>query len=192
MTGQARRLGSAALAAGVALALVAGCSGDATPPATAAAFASCAGLTAPDRDPGIRDGLPALSFECLTGGAVVRLDQLAGPAVVNLWATWCAPCRAELPAFQRLAERDASPVRVIGVLTGDEPSRAAEFGQATGVRFPQLVDRDHQLGRALGHSVLPLTIFVDAGGRVAHVYRGPPLTDRALSDLTAQRLGGVA
>ena len=83
--------------------------------------------------PGGPEGrLPDLRLPCFTGGEPVGLDAVRGPAVINLWASWCGPCRKELPAFQRLAGRTGGQLHVVGVDTRDDreaaQSLAADLG----------------------------------------------------------------
>lgn len=189
------------------LALV-GCTAGKDAPAQSSPFADCATLTAPPTaDPtagapspapggtpssapaGARRPLPELSFACFTGGAEVPLRTVRGPAVLNLWASWCEPCRKELPAFQRLSERAGGQLHVIGVNTYDRRSAAASVGEDFGVTFPTLVDTDQKLQRALAPNVLPITIFVDAEGRVRHQDTSGELDDAALAELVRRHLG---
>ncbi|SCL39939.1 Thiol-disulfide isomerase or thioredoxin [Micromonospora pallida] len=132
--------------------------------------------------------LPDLSFVCLTGGTEVSLKAVRGPAVINLWASWCGPCRKELPAFQRLHERAAGQVHVIGVNTSDDRSRAISIGEDFGVTFPTLVDTDQQLQRALPPIAMPKTILVDAQGRIRHQDVSGALDDARLADLVRRHL----
>jgi thiol-disulfide isomerase/thioredoxin len=187
--------------------LLTGCSrtGPAGPsdPATTATGAGApptADATAPAPDAGpacIPSGtaVPAgaatvnLSLPCLTGGQPVRLAALGRPAVVNLWASWCAPCRKELPALQRLAAKANDAVAVLGVVTDDTAAAARSFVDDLGLTFPMLYDKDGQLKQATGKVALPVTVFLDAAGRAAGVYNGPALDDAALRDLTARLLG---
>ncbi|HEX5741960.1 MAG TPA: TlpA disulfide reductase family protein [Pilimelia sp.] len=131
--------------------------------------------------------LADVALTCLTGGAAVGTGALAGPAVVNLWATWCPPCRAELPVLQRFADRTPG-VHVVGVVTEDRPDWAADLGRELGLRFPQLVDSGGALRRAVGAPGLPATVLLDAGGAVRHVALRP-LTDADLADLADRHLG---
>jgi thiol-disulfide isomerase/thioredoxin len=128
--------------------------------------------------------LPALSLSCFDGGTV-QLRQLKGPMVVNLWASWCEPCARELPALQRLADRNT--VRVIGVATDDTRDAAASRAQDLGVRMPMLFDGQGALRKALGEANLPVTLFVGASGKVTR-YVGPALTDEKLAGLVRERL----
>lgn len=155
-----------------------------TPPATAPAVATPAAAgTAPVTLAGVR--LP-----CFTGGAQVDLAAVRGPAVLNLWGSWCAPCRRELPAFQRLAGRAGDRVHVVGVVTRDDREAARSLAADLGLTFPTLYDPDERLLRGLGRgSVLPVTVLLDAAGRVRHVDASGSLDDTALAALVEDHLG---
>ncbi|WP_422740852.1 TlpA family protein disulfide reductase [Micromonospora sp. WMMD729] len=189
---------------------VAGCTGnpadDPAPKRTAVAerpspFRDCAALstapTAGTPSPGAVSAspaaggpeLPALTLPCFTGGAPVALRDVAGPAVINVWASWCGPCRKELPAFQRLSERTAGRLQVVGVNTRDSRSGAQSIGEDFGVRFPVLVDQGDALQRELRRNAFPLTLFVDAAGRIRHVDATGALDDAQLSTLVREHLG---
>jgi cytochrome c biogenesis protein CcmG/thiol:disulfide interchange protein DsbE len=171
----------------------AGCTAQAQPPAgpteTPAPFADCAVLTSGSSPAGRpADGLPDLALPCFTGGRPVRLADLRGPAVINLWASWCAPCRTELPAMQRLAGATAGRLRVVGVDTGDSRAAAASFGADAGVTLPILYDRDKTLINTLGRSALPVTIFLDGAGRT-YVYDRPAPDKAGLARLVHEHTG---
>jgi thiol-disulfide isomerase/thioredoxin len=133
--------------------------------------------------------LPDEPLPCLGEGAPVRLTTLGRPAVVNLWASWCAPCREELPAFQDFADRAGDRLLLLGVVTGDRRSVAAETASDLGVSFPSVFDEAKVVERALPRQGLPATLFVDGAGWVRHVYRGVPLDEAALTKLTEEHLG---
>jgi thiol-disulfide isomerase/thioredoxin len=103
----------------------------------------------------------------------IELDELEGPAVVNLWATWCAPCRRELPDFQAVADRTEGEVRFLGVNIGDEADAAAAFLDDLGVTFPQVLDIDGELTAELGTASLPVTIVLDRDGSISTRHVGP-------------------
>ncbi|MGC4876957.1 TlpA family protein disulfide reductase [Micromonospora sp. DT43] len=133
--------------------------------------------------------LPELTLSCFTGGAPVALRDVAGPAVINVWASWCGPCRKELPAFQRLSERAAGRLQVVGVNTRDSRGGAQSIGEDFGVRFPILVDQGDALQRELKRNAFPLTLFVAADGQVRHIDATGALDDAQLAKLVRQHLG---
>jgi thiol-disulfide isomerase/thioredoxin len=136
------------------------------------------------------DALPDLTLPCLGPGDPLALRALTGtPTVVTLWATWCGPCKAELPAFARLQEAAAGRVRVLGVATEDLPEKARSYAADLALPFPSLVDGDGDLLRGLGRRALPVTVLVGADGRVAEVHQGGPLTDATLRRLVRDGLG---
>lgn len=158
-------------------------------------FADCSGLTtdqpsAPPATPAPGGTpLPELTLPCFTGGAPVDLHQIQGPAVINLWASWCAPCRAELPAFQRLSEQAEGQLTVVGVNMRDTRSGAQSIGEDFGVRFPSLIDQGEALQRALGRKAIPMTVLVDANSRIRHVDVSGALDDARLAELVRVHLG---
>lgn len=190
-----RLLGAAAMALVLA---VAGCDGAERPAPDGEptpAFADCAALlvpppsAAPAAPDGEGDPLPDVTLPCFTGGQDVAVGAIRGPAVVNLWGSWCPPCREELPAFQRFAERAAGKVTVIGVDTRDSRSEAAGLAAHVGLTYPNLFDPSERLRLALGVAGLPATLFVDGEGRVRHLYNSSPLDDATLATLAARHLG---
>ncbi|MFI6332264.1 TlpA family protein disulfide reductase [Micromonospora chersina] len=182
---------------------VAGCTGSTEEPAGPAPatraerpspFADCAPLTAappsgaaPSGTSG--DPLPDLALSCFTGGAPVNVRDIKGPAVINVWASWCPPCRKELPAFQRLSERAGGRFQVIGVNSRDSRGGAQSIGEDFGVRFPMLVDQGDAFERALGRNAFPLTVLVDADGRIRHTDSTGALDDARLAELVRTHLG---
>jgi cytochrome c biogenesis protein CcmG, thiol:disulfide interchange protein DsbE len=132
--------------------------------------------------------LPELSLPCFTGGAAVSLTALRGPAVINLWGSWCGPCRDELPVIQALADATAGRLRVIGVDTRDSRDAGASFAADRGVSMPTLFDPDLRLLTALGKVNLPVTVFLnDAGERF--VYTGKALDKPTLGALVRTHAG---
>jgi peroxiredoxin len=185
--------GAAALLVALVL-TVTGCSDAGDSPSAgdpvSSPMADCTGLTQPLGDPAGETGepLPDLTLPCFTGEEPFRLADLRGPAVVNLWASWCTPCRDELPALQRYADRAAREVHVVGVVTEDRRSAAAALAEDLGITFPALDDPDAELRKELGVLGLPATLFVDAAGRVRLVFPRP-LDEATLAGLVTEHLG---
>lgn len=136
------------------------------------------------------DGLPALELPCLGGGSDVDLAQLRDvPLVVNLWASWCLPCRAELPLFQRLQAEAGTRIRMLGVDFADpDPAAALRLAAATEVTYQQVADTEAQLQAPLRINGLPVTVFVDADGRISYTKVGPVSSYEELASLVRQHL----
>lgn len=129
-------------------------------------------------------GLPDLQLDCLGGGAPVRLPGLARtPTVINLWASWCAECRDELPLLARADREYGGRVQFIGVDVNDSaPEAALRLARQAGVTYPQLVDRDARLRAPLRVAGIPQTVFVDARGTLVFTERAP---FRSYAEVTA-------
>lgn len=119
------------------------------------------------------NALPGLTLECLGGGTPVDLSTLTGaPTVINIWASWCVPCRKELPILAKANREYGDAVRFIGVDYQDEnPDHAIELARVSGVTYPQLSDPDTRTVSALKVAVVPQTVFVDAQGTIVATER---------------------
>ncbi len=139
----------------------------------------------------VAEGLPDLTLPCLGGGADVSLSSLRGkPLVLNLWASWCGPCRDELPLFQRLHEAFGSRLTVLGVEINDQqPAKAPALASDTGVTYPLLADPDASLRVPLEVMGLPQTVLVAADGRMVSVERRVFSSYDQLRSLVLDRLG---
>ena len=104
----------------------------------------------------------------------MRLQEQRGRVVmINFWASWCGPCREEMPHLARLYEKyRASGFTVLAVNIDEDPSKAARLAQQLGMRFPVLLDTGKQVSRTYDLSAMPSTVLVDRDGRVRHVHRG--------------------
>jgi cytochrome c biogenesis protein CcmG/thiol:disulfide interchange protein DsbE len=148
--------------------------------------ASCADIPqAPAIGPA-PEGLPGLRLACLTPGPDVDLAAVRGrPVLVNLWATWCGPCREEMPLLQSSSEQHAGAVQFLGVDTKDRPAAAAKFLTEVGVTYPNVVDPDGDLLAHLRLPGLPVTLLLDAEGNVVGKHIGQ-LKQASLDDLLAR------
>ncbi len=108
-------------------------------------------------------------------GNAVSLDQYRGKIVVmNLWASWCPPCRAEMPDLQTVAREFAKDgVVVIGVNQGESAERAATFAHSLDIAFPIWVDDSQRYGRVYAALGLPTTVVIDRHGIVERGFDGP-------------------
>jgi thiol-disulfide isomerase/thioredoxin len=109
--------------------------------------------------------------------------------VVNLWASWCEPCRAELPLLADLAAAPGSPVRVLGIAVQDSPAAALSFVTDSDVHFASVRDDAAATKAPLRWTGLPMTLFVDADGQVAFVQRGQITSADQLRTLVSDHLG---
>jgi peroxiredoxin len=117
---------------------------------------------------------PDFLLERLDAGEL-RLSELRGrPVVLNFWATWCKPCRQEMPRFVEAYDRHRQEgLEIVAVNLQEGKSIAAPFVDDFGVEFPVVVDRDGEVGdryRLLG---LPTTFFIDRDGIIRGMYTGP-------------------
>jgi len=103
-----------------------------------------------------------------------NLSELRGkPLIINVWASWCGPCRAEMGSLERLSRRlGAKKVKVIGISTDDDAAAAAAFLMKSRVTFDNYLDRKLLLENMLGANTIPLTVLVDAKGRVVKKING--------------------
>ena len=127
--------------------------------------------------------------ELLDGGAEAfeqRIAKLRGyPVVVNKWASWCGPCRAEFPVFQQAAIRAAKRVAFIGVNSSDNDDDARAFLEEFPLPFPSYKDPELKVARVFnGVGAFPTTAFYDRRGKVAYVHQGPyDSVDELLDDV---------
>ncbi len=172
-------------------------SGGANPDASVSAMAATARLDPcpPSRTalPATPDGLPDVTLACLgpAGSRTVRLAGLDGPAVVNVWASWCVPCRQEAPLIQQLHAQAGPRLLVLGVDFADAAPLALDFAATQGLHYPSVVSSTEQFPLPRWAPGLPLTLMIDAEGRIVDVQRGPFTTWAQLRDTVARRLGVV-
>ena len=101
-------------------------------------------------------------------------DQKGKVVVLNIWASWCPPCKTEMPLLQRTHERIASQGgMVLGIDTQDSHDAAMEFLREKQITFPSLRDRDREYGRKYGVTGYPETFLIDRDGKIAALKRGP-------------------
>lgn len=109
-------------------------------------------------------------------GKTVRLSDLRGqPVYLNFWATWCPPCREEMPDIQQVFTEKGQQVRFLAVnLTGTEKSvqGVREFLSAGGYTFPVLLDEDNAVAEQYQVRAIPTSIFIDAAGVITYRYSG--------------------
>jgi peroxiredoxin len=107
-------------------------------------------------------------------GQNLRLNEQRGRVVlVNFWATWCGPCRQEMPHLNRLYEKyRTSGFVALGVNVDEDERQAAGVAAKLGVKFPVLPDSDKKVSRLYDLRAMPSTVLIDRDGRVRYVHRG--------------------
>jgi cytochrome c biogenesis protein CcmG/thiol:disulfide interchange protein DsbE len=177
-----------------AVLLLAGCTSASPQPDAAdrtssatAAFDPCP--EQPDEPSAGGSAVPALRFDCLGGGTLDLTRAPGVPTVVNLWGSWCGPCRDELPLMQQLADSAGDKLDVVGVISKDGEPQAESFGTDVGVTFPNAFDGQGDLMADLGLNALPFTMFLAADGTLVHSELGPVESEDELRGLVEEYLG---
>jgi thiol-disulfide isomerase/thioredoxin len=94
------------------------------------------------------------------------------PVVLNFWASWCGPCRIEMPHFEKASLNYKGRAAILGVNQAEPAETVARFGQTTQVSYPLLVDEEMRINQKYGVTNLPTTIFVDGQGVIREVFVG--------------------
>jgi peroxiredoxin len=118
---------------------------------------------------------PAPDFTLRTlDGQKLRLGEQRGRVVlVNFWATWCGPCRQEMPHLNKLYEKyKSSGFVLLGVNVDDDTRQAAGVADKLGVKYPVLPDADKRVSRQYDLSAMPSTVLIDRDGKVRYLHRG--------------------
>lgn len=153
---------------------------------TGVSVSSSAFTTLPLTDPGAADmqgqrgiqvGQPAPDFTLgtLDGGQVTLSDFRGQPVLINFWATWCEPCRIEMPEIVRAYEAHSDTgftVLAVNLTDQDALDDIQAFVEEFGMAFPVLLDSNGEVSRLYGLLGLPMSIFVDRAGRIARIYLG--------------------
>jgi peroxiredoxin len=153
-----------------------------------------AGSTTSGSIPAPRPGFLAPDFSLPTGlGEVITLSGLRGrPILINIWASWCRPCRAEMPAIQEVyAAYQKQGFVVLGVNATQQDSQAAAlaFAQEMGLSFPILLDQEGEVTRLYETRAFPTSFFIDEQGIVREVVVGGPMAE-ALLRIRVEQLAG--
>jgi len=107
-------------------------------------------------------------------GPNLRLQQQRGRVVlVNFWATWCGPCREEMPQLNKLYDKyRSSGFVLLGVNVDDDANKGMEVAHKLGVKFPVLLDTDKKVSKLYDLATMPSTVLIDREGRIRYVHRG--------------------
>lgn len=145
------------------------------------------------RIPSPREGFlaPDFTLELIEGGEITLSDERGKAVIVNLWASWCPPCKAEMPALEEvfLANRDRGLV-VLAVNTAfqDQETAAFDFVEEFGLTFPILMDRTGEVSRQYLLRAMPSTFFIDREGIIRKVIIGGPMSEATLQTAVEELL----
>ncbi len=118
-------------------------------------------------------------------GASYQLSDLRGqPVLLNFWATWCGPCRVEMPAFEQAYQENGEALPILAVAYGQSVDDIADYRAEMGLSFPLLADNDMAVGDLFGVAQIPSTFLIGPDGRIAQVHYGP-LTTEQIADMAA-------
>ena len=161
-----------------------------TPTNEAATPASSTTTTGPDTAAGDSGGreVPDVHFRYFDGSEGSPADFAGTPTVINFWASWCAPCVVEMPAFEAVHRELHPQVAFLGLNVGDEPAAARALVERTGVTYPLATDPDSTIFQSFGGIGMPTTVLVDADGIIVTMI-GSRLRAQDLRSLIAEHLG---
>jgi len=147
----------------------------------------------PAPSPRVGFAAPDFTLDRLGGGEVTLSDLRGKVVVVNLWASWCPPCRAEMPALQGVYEVNRErglEVLAVNTTFQDSQADAADFVREFGLTFPVLMDESGDVSRSYLLRALPTTFFIDRRGVIREVVLGGPMTkttmETTIQDLLAE------
>jgi peroxiredoxin len=125
---------------------------------------------------------PDFSLNTAEGQTIHLADLVGQPVIVNFWASWCPPCRAEMPALQTVYEDYQGQIHLLAVnaTQQDKIESALAFVAENGLTFPILLDSTGAVYRQYAITSLPTTFFIRADGTIAEVVVGGPLTEAGL------------
>ncbi|MBL0150728.1 MAG: TlpA family protein disulfide reductase [Ideonella sp.] len=116
---------------------------------------------------------PDFTLRALTGPTLRLAEQRGHVVLVNFWASWCGPCRQEMPQLNRLHDKyRAAGLVLVGVNIDDDPRLAAEVVTRYQLRFPVLLDTDKAVVKRYDLGAMPATVLIDRDGRVRQLHRG--------------------
>ena len=118
---------------------------------------------------------PTFTLDSVTGELVDLATMMAEtkqPIVLNFWATWCGPCRIEMPHLQQVSEEFNGRITILGINQGESATAVANFQAEFSLTYPLLIDNDNQVNSLYLVRSLPTTIFIDADGIVQEVIIG--------------------
>lgn len=131
---------------------------------------------------------PDVEFYDINGNSVMLSDFFDKPLVLNFWATWCGPCKSEMPGFNRLYEQYKDRVNFVLVNVSDSEKTVSDFLEENGYSFPSYFDKTQIASYTYGASSIPLTFIMYKGGEI-YGYRMGVLPEEALEKALKTVLG---
>jgi thiol-disulfide isomerase/thioredoxin len=167
----------------IATFLLAGCSQSSTALPNDGIVVDCALIQS------VETGEKAILLDCLDEGSVVNLADIKGPALVNVWGSWCGPCKDEMPIFVDFHRKHSQSVALIGISVEEANIQdARDFVKEYGITWPNLYDADGSTRATLGMGV-PITLFIDEKGEIVYRKIGVVTTIEELEKETKKYLG---
>lgn len=134
----------------------------------------------------VKSGESALN--CLTGSEKISVASLRGPLIVNVWGSWCGPCKQEMPFFVEYNRQASGKVKLLGIAVEEAKAQdAKDFIVAYGITWPNLYDAKGLTRGTFGMGV-PVTWFIDEAGTVVYKHVGVVKSTEELIDLTTKYL----
>lgn len=133
--------------------------------------------------------LPNFSLPLLDGGEVSGTQLRGKPLFLNFWATWCPPCRREMPEIQSLYNKLGRDIYFLLINQADPPQAVKAYLEQNGLQMPVALDIDGQLSENWGINFLPTSIFVDAKGHVCRLHVGQITKDTMMEALNQAQQG---
>jgi thiol-disulfide isomerase/thioredoxin len=152
----------------LSVAAVGGCGGGPKKPANSAT--SSDGKSGPAE---VGKPAPELSVDTVNGKGKVSLESLQGKvAVVDFWATWCAPCKQSFPKLEELSKQNPDKLQIVGIAVDDQVDGVADFAKQNGATFAIAWDNGHSIANRWKVDTMPTTYVLDATGTVRYIHAG--------------------
>jgi peroxiredoxin len=136
--------------------------------------------------PDVGHPAPDFTLDTLNGETLTLSDLKGRPVILNFWATWCGPCRAEAPALESASRLIGNAGVILGVNVQEDPLRVLDFAEQLGLTYPIVFDRDASIAKLYRVRAYPTTYFIDSQGIIAELYTGAlnaPLIQRRIQEL---------
>ena len=167
----------------IASLLLAGCSQSTTALPNDGVVVDCSSIHS------IETNAKAVALDCLDESSVVNVANIKGPTLVNVWGSWCGPCKDEMPIFVDFYAKHQDSVGLLGISVEEADIQdARDFVKEYGITWPNLNDADGSTRATLGMGV-PITLFIDEKGEIVHRKIGVVTTIEELEDEARKYLG---